>query len=283
MTSMLSVAADVLPETLQVVLLVFLMMTLVDAVNAVSHGRAGAFLRGGGVWRQYVVASLLATVPGCAGAFSVVSLYTHGMVSFGALAGAMIAASGDEAFVMLALFPDTAVLLFALLALAGILLGRVTDVAVRRLGISIPGGCPAVIVHKGTAGWRHHLREHIWGHIVRTHLWRTALWSYGTLFLTELGMRHLGLSTLAAEYPLALLVSAGVLGLIPQSGPHLVVITMFARGLAPFSVLLVSSIVQDGHGMLPLLAHSVRTSITLKAFNLLFGLTAGLMAYAAGL
>ncbi|MGA9115355.1 MAG: putative manganese transporter [Bacteroidota bacterium] len=280
---MLSVAADVLPETLQVVLLVFLMMTLVDAVNAVSHGRAGAFLRGGGVWRQYVVASLLATVPGCAGAFSVVSLYTHGMVSFGALAGAMIAASGDEAFVMLALFPDTAVLLFALLALAGILLGRVTDVAVRRLGISIPGGCPAVIVHKGTAGWRHHLREHIWGHIVRTHLWRTALWSYGTLFLTELGMRHLGLSTLAAEYPLALLVSAGVLGLIPQSGPHLVVITMFARGLAPFSVLLVSSIVQDGHGMLPLLAHSVRTSITLKAFNLLFGLTAGLMAYAAGL
>jgi hypothetical protein len=58
---------------------------------------------------------------------------------------------------------------------------------------------------------------------------------------------------------------------------------MFADGLIPFSVLFTSSFVQDGHGMLPMLAYSVRDSMMVKAFNIVFGLTVGLVLYAVGL
>jgi len=44
-------------------------------------------------------------------AFTVVSLHTHRMVGLPALVAVMIATSGDEAFVMFALFPDKALLL----------------------------------------------------------------------------------------------------------------------------------------------------------------------------
>ncbi|MCK4348834.1 MAG: hypothetical protein KAW47_09485, partial [Thermoplasmatales archaeon] len=50
------------------------------------------------------------------------------------------------------------------------------------------------------------------------------------------------------------LLIASLIAIIPEFGPHLVFVTMFAKGLIPFSVLLASSIVQDGHGMLPLLS-----------------------------
>lgn len=56
-----------------------------------------------------------------------VTLYVHGMISFGAIVGGMIATSGDEAFVMLAEFPGTAMALFGLLFVSGILFAWVTD------------------------------------------------------------------------------------------------------------------------------------------------------------
>ncbi|MBT3312467.1 MAG: hypothetical protein HN737_12920 [Desulfobacterales bacterium] len=37
-----------------------------------------------------------------------VSLYVHGLISFGAITGGMITTSGDETFVMLIQFPGTA-------------------------------------------------------------------------------------------------------------------------------------------------------------------------------
>ncbi|MDD5230861.1 MAG: putative manganese transporter, partial [Candidatus Marinimicrobia bacterium] len=80
-----------------------------------------------------------------------------------------------------------------------------------------------------------------------------------------------------SETRLLILVIACLVGLIPESGPHLIFVTMFARGLAPFSVLLASSIVQDGHGMLPLLAHSRRDFIRVKLINFGFGLLIGLI------
>jgi hypothetical protein len=279
---MLLTAVRVLGDTAKVVLLVFAMMILVDLINVWTRGRAGRMLRGTTAWRQYVAAPLIAALPGCAGAFSVVSLYLHGMITFGALAGAMVAASGDEAFVMLALFPEKAILLFIILAIAGILTGRLTDVLVRRFNITTCEHCPDEVFHASEGGPGHYLKEHVWGHIIRRHLWRTALWTFGALLLVEVGMGSMDLSNFTSSYPLLLLVLGAVIGLIPESGPHLIVVTMFSHQLIPFSVLLTSSIVQDGHGMLPMLAHSVRASLVLKAFNLAFGLLIGLMVYLAG-
>jgi hypothetical protein len=279
---MTSLVARVLGDTAKVLALVFTMMVLVDLLNMSTRGRIGGLLRGARPWRQYVVAPVIAAFPGCVGAFSIVSLYMHGMISFGALTGGMFAASGDEAFVMLSLFPGKAILLFVILALAGIGLGWVTDMLVRRYNIKTCADCPAETLHPSEGGIRHYLRHHVWDHIVRRHFWRTALWTLGALLSVELGMQYAHLAVFASEYPLVLLVAGALLGLIPESGPHMIIVTMFANHLVPFSVLLTSSIVQDGHGMLPMLAHSIRASLVLKAFNLTFGLLIGLCVFAAG-
>lgn len=68
-------------------------------------------------------------------------------------------------------------------------------------------------------------------------------------------------------------------GIIPESGPYLIFVMMYANGLIPFSVLLTSSIAQDGHGMLPLLSYTIKDSILIKVFNILFALIIGLIFY----
>jgi hypothetical protein len=60
---------------------------------------------------------------------------------------------------------------------------------------------------------------------------------------------------------------AAVVGVIPESGPHLVFVALFASGVLPFSVLLASSAVQDGQGMLPLLAEPRVDLLRVKAIS----------------
>ena len=272
----------ILPDSARILALVFVMMVLVDLLNILTRGRIAGLLRGPAPWRQYVIAPLIASLPGCFGAFTAVSLYTHGMISFGALAGAMLAASGDEAFVMLSLIPETAVPLIILLAVLGMATGWVTDKVVRRFAIATADRCPVEFVHAREQGLVHYVLKHVWAHIIRQHLWRTALWTVTALTVVEFSMQYAEFTTIATRYPLAILLTAGLVGLIPESGPHLVFVAMYADHLVPFSVLLTSAIVQDGHGMLPLLAHSVRASVVLKAINLGFGVSLGLAVYQAG-
>jgi len=73
-----------------------------------------------------------------------------------------------------------------------------------------------------------------------------------------------------------------LVGLIPESGPHMIFVMMFASGLVPFSILLTSSIVQDGHGMLPLLSYTIKDSVLIKLFNLLFAIVIGLPLFLLG-
>ena len=75
---------------------------------------------------------------------------------------------------------------------------------------------------------------------------------------------------------------ACIVGIIPESGPHLILVVMFANGLIPFSVLLASSIVQDGHGMLPLLSHSLKDTVAVKLISFLSGLLIGGSLYLLG-
>ncbi|MFO7871756.1 MAG: putative manganese transporter [Kiritimatiellia bacterium] len=121
----------------------------------------------------------------------------------------------------------------------------------------------------------HFLEEHLWGHVVRGHLPRIFLWTMGALLIVELLTGLWDLSELVRKGKWLVLAIAGLVGIVPQSGPHFVFVTMFDQGLAPLSVLVASSIVQDGHGMLPLLAHSRRAFVVVKAINLAIGLAAG--------
>ncbi len=73
-----------------------------------------------------------------------------------------------------------------------------------------------------------------------------------------------------------------LVGIIPESGPHMIFVMMFANGLIPFSILLTSSIVQDGHGMLPLFSYTIKDSVLIKLFNLLFAIVIGLPLFLLG-
>ena len=327
---------DLLRHTLQITAFVAVMMVVVEYVNILTRGLWSRALTGS-PWMQYPVAILLGATPGCLGAFIVVTLYTHRMVSLGALVACMIAHSGDEAFVMLALFPGRAVLLTLGLAIVGLAAGLLTDLFSRGqssasefhdypihseekcrcfqldmifaqfrhlqparglLGLGILLFLAAIIA--GAAGppeWNwirwtfllvggfglfvaltvpdHFLKEHLWRHIVMSHVPRIFMWTFGALLAMTLLGNWLPESGVGVPGHWAMLGAAGLLGLIPESGPHLLFLTMYDQGMAPFSILVASSIVQDGHGMLPLLAHSRLDFLKVKAINLVAGLLAG--------
>ena len=117
---------EIFKHAVMVAVFVFVMMLLVDFIDTASKERLSKIIRGG-PWRQYTLTSFLGATPGCLGAFMNVSLYVHGMISFGAVVGGMIATSGDEAFVMLAQFPGTALALFGLLFILGIFFAKISD------------------------------------------------------------------------------------------------------------------------------------------------------------
>ena len=300
----------------------------------------------GGIWRQYTVASFLGATPGCLGAFMDVSLYVHGLISFGALTGAMIATSGDEAFVMLAKFPGTALLLFGMLFALGIPFAWIADKIVRATGYVPCGSCELdefhaeeelhkftwkglienlkevswaryvllvlfgffiVVILLGIAGpqswnWKrvtilvllsvslliivavsdHYLKEHIWSHIIRAHIWRVFLWTFFALLVVHMGLTYWNFRTLISNNIPWMFLLGALMAVIPESGPHLVFVMLFAEGVIPFSVLFTSSFVQDGHGMLPLLSYTVKDSILIKILNLLFGLGIGMILYLIG-
>lgn len=279
---MVPLLGKLLLATVQITLLVGVMMIAVDLINIRTGGREKALLQGKSRWRQYVIASLIGTAPGCVGGFTNVSLYMHGLISFGALAGSMIAVSGDEAFVMLALFPKEALLLFGILFVLGILGGWLIDAAVKQFHITTCENCGEMITHSSEGGVSHYFRVHVYEHVVKKHLGKTALWTFGALAVVEFGLRYLHLEELTSQYKIVFLLAGAVVGLIPESGPHLIFVTLFAQDLIPFSVLLTSSIVQDGHGMLPMLSFSVGDSAKMKLFNLAIGLAVGLSLYAVG-
>jgi hypothetical protein len=75
-----------------------------------------------------------------------------------------------------------------------------------------------------------------------------------------------------------MILLATLIGIIPESGPHMIFVTLFATGIVPFPVLLASSISQDGHASIPLLAESKKSFLWAKVINCLVALLAGFTA-----
>ena len=394
----MSLILNILQRSLMVTGFVFTMMLVIEYLNVFSKGgweRAIGKQRG----IQRAFSAFLGVTPGCLGAYAVVSLYMHRVITFGALIAAMIATCGDEAFVMLALFPKQALLLFAILFGLGLVGGLVTDLVLKgrkthlnepldtyatghgpdtrcvpfsglelvtqwrncsaqrgwltlflslflvgvlsgRLGHEhgLPGGelpdthavevetaCDdpshahpvapvAPVEHAGhddhdetahaaheeaQAPWDwiritmllssligllivvsvpdHFLEEHLWRHIAKVHISRIFLWTVGALLLVDLLLSHAHIADIITDNPFSMLAIACLLGLIPESGPHLIFVTLFAQGAAPFAILLASSIAQDGHGMIPLLAHSRRAFFAVKAIKVVVAFILGLI------
>ena len=406
---------EVLRNAVLITGLVLIMMLMIEYCNIGSHGSLFARLKSSGI-NQVLIGTLLGLVPGCIGGFAAVSLFTHKLLSFGALTAMMIASSGDEAFVMLATMPLKALLLFAILGALAIVTGLVCDRylfkeqnfafcpdgyeihkehdssiaspfrlssykdALRRpsrerllllAGIALfvvallsgfaghdhAGHDHAVhqeaAVHQEVAlheevahnhelheeaahnhtlhehvahqeslqeiieerhlstftlhlldeEWmnclfaimsivtllftatakEHFIKEHLWHHVIKRHLLSIFLWTLGGLAVCQIGVQYLNIEEWVSSNMIFVILLAVAIGIIPESGPHLVFVTLYLNGIVPFSVLLANSISQDGHTALPLLASSRKTFLKAKAVNIIIGAVVGILLYLSGL
>ncbi len=337
---------DILQKTLMITAFVSVMMLLIEVINVQTKGVLLGALKGTR-WRQYLLAALLGAIPGCLGAYALVALYAHRKVTVGALVVAMITTSGDETFVMLALFPGTTGLLTLGLAMIGVAAGWATDTFLPERFATFGGECDSLEVHETENchcfqrkkmltqwrppsiarlsmslglviliitlasgligpqywGWKritflivmsaglfvsatvpdHFLEEHLWRHVAKRHVPRIFLWTTGAFIALAILTRFVNVGTLVSSNPWVVLLISGVVGIIPESGPHLIFVTMYAEKLLPLSILVASSVVQDGHGMLPLLSTSRRAFVVVKLINLAVGLVVGGVLLAAGL
>jgi hypothetical protein len=128
----------------------------------------------------------------------------------------------------------------------------------------------------------HFLKEHIWKHIIGKHFLKIFLWTFFTLFALSLLNSYFQLDSLISDNLYLVLLIAVLVGIIPESGPHFVFVLLFANGSIPLSILLASSIVQDGHGSLPLLAESRKSFLIIKLINVAVGLIVGVAGLLAG-
>ena len=128
----------------------------------------------------------------------------------------------------------------------------------------------------------HFLEKHLWKHIIKKHFIKIFLWTFGALLGIELLFTYLDILPWLQNNKLVVLFIAVLIGIIPESGPHLIFVTLFFNNSIPFSILLANSIVQDGHSSLPLLAESKKNFLLMKGINLLVGLIVGLTGYFMG-
>lgn len=283
---------EVLLESVEITALVFVFMLLVELVELrLGHALKKYLTANPAV--QYVTSAVLGLIPGCNDAFVVVTMYISGIVSFGALVTVMITTFGDEAFVLfsaladpgMGIRPGQILALCAILFVVGIAGGMLADALARRLPLRLAPKC-VIPHHEEEAGhkfrWKHFLTEHAFRHVFLKHIPSLFLWMLGSLLALHLLEEHFQLTQYVRGTPAGMVLIAGLVGLLPFSGPNLVFITLLGKGAIPLSVLVTNSIVQDGHGILPLLSFSVSDGIKIKLFKLILGLAAGYGMLLAG-
>ena len=268
-----------LEETLLISGFVFVALVSMDLLYVYSRGKMATFLvkRPG---TQYVLSALLGAIPGCQGVYFSISLHSHGMIGFGALLSAFIATTGDEAFVMLGRIPSAFLLITLILFVVAIASGYLLDRFTRKGGHQ---HCDVPIFHpRERFSLQHYWTEHLRDHILRKHMVKIVIWTFVTLLIVE-GISHeMDLANLLSEKKWILMLGAGLFGMIPQSGPHLVFVNMFAEGTIPFSILLTNMLAQSGHALIPLLPISLRDSIAIKSIGLGLSWIAGSLLLLAG-
>ena len=266
--------------TFKIIVMVTILLIVVEYLELKYEGKIRKKLIGRPM-NQYIMASLLGAVPGCMDAFLIVSLYIHGLVGFGALTAVMLSTAGDEAFIMLTMAPEAALKIFAITIVLGIIGGFLADKAVKRFKIKTCEPCKIEVHEELTS--LHFLKDHVYGHILKEHIPKLFLWIFVPLTLVEFLIQNFDFASLISGMPvLVLIVFAALVGVIPESGPHMIFLILYTKGLIPFSVLLVSTLSQDGHGLLPLLSYSVKDTFYVQIFTTGFSLVVGVALYMFG-
>jgi len=125
----------------------------------------------------------------------------------------------------------------------------------------------------------HFLKEHILHHVIHKHLLRVFLWTFGSLLFIYILSLFFNFNEWMSDNQIFMLLIALVIGLIPQSGPHIVFITLFMNNIIPFSILLANSVVQNGHSGLSLIAESKKSFIIMKLIAFFVGLLVGVIGF----
>lgn len=277
-----------LKESIVITLIIFVLMVMVELLVLKYKSKLVGFLTKNKL-TGYITSSLFGSLPGCVGTYAMDTLYMAGLLGFGGLAAALISTSGDEAFLLVSLTIagkiswNTLLSLVVILFVLGILGGYLADYLMKKFGVKICEKCK-VKYHKGHEfDLKHFVKKHITEHIIKKHILQIFIWIFIAVFTISTVGEFIDYETiLTGYYPLMLLVLGALVGLLPLSGPNVFLIIMFSQGLVPFSVVLANSIVQDGHGLLPILGFSVSDAIKLKVYNFLFGLTVGLIVFGLG-
>jgi len=392
---------EVIQTSIMITVFVMLMMLIIEYINIQTRGQWSQPLKEKR-WLQILMAALFGAIPGCLGVYTIVSLFTHKIVSFGALVASMIATSGDEAFIMFAMMPEKAVWLTLFIFVLAIVAGFLTDIFYKNVSFSkhedhhfhihheetkcncfssiqvlknfktlnftralmltglILFGINLIIgsdhhnhsftinkevfstpafnendsekqleqehehehesvhnkekidsakettdIHEGhdhaneQGGLNlpkiifivlsvlaffilvtvpdHFIEEHVWNHVIKKHFLKIFFWTFGTLLLMFLVNNYLdfNLAEFATNNLWLFLVAAVLIGILPESGPHMVFISLFVAGIIPLSILIASSIVQDGHGSLPLFAENKKAFFHMKLINMAMGIIIG--------
>ena len=357
----MSLFIDVFRESTLITGLVMVMLLLIEFIHIYSKGRSFSALQKQ-PFKQILLAALFGLVPGCIGGFAAVSLYTHRIISFGALVAMMISTMGDEAFFLFASVPKIGLLLLFLLFSLALLLGWITDKWTKRystllfienhytlhkeegcihgshsavwgrwrenllklnskrtllmvgLLLFILGMGLGLLEHDSHEGeisgslhifserWlnllftvlsvitlfltlkasNHFVSEHLWGHIIKKHFLKIFLWTFGAILFISIGLHFFHLDKMIVQNGYLFLLLAAFIGLIPESGPHLIFIALYASGMVPFSILFTNFFIQDGHTALPLLAENKSAFVKAKAIKFIIGLAIGTVIYACG-
>ncbi len=351
----------IISQSATITLFVLSMMLIIEYFNVFSRGIWNNNLKNS-TWKQILLSALLGVIPGCLGAYTAVSLYIHNVIGTAALATAMIATSGDEAFFMFSIVPDTATVLTIVIFLIAIASGFIVSIFIKKDDKIINYSDKHLEVHNEKANcfcfkpkdiianfknitllrsililillaalgfiiyatggdadhidfltmpnlknadpeWiritfiivisisllmvftvnDHFLSDHIKEHIIKKHLVRIFLWTFFTLLILHVLGEFVNIDKLIGNNIFIVLLVAVLVGIIPESGPHLIFLLLFAAGSLPFSILLANSIVQDGHGSLPLLAETRKGFFIIKAINIAVGLIVGLIGIFAGI
>ncbi len=348
---------NICSQSVMITIVVIMLMILIEYVNVKTSGK-WMFIIKQKAWLQVLLAAFLGWIPGCVGIFAVVSLYTHRLLSFGALLAAAIATFGDEAFFMFSLMPAQAALMSGILMLMAVAAGIIADSLGGKKNI-MPGNADmhfelhaedghmhhhdhtyssgsarwyrwlmvgvAVLFAVGIAGGymghehvvsdafamsdehshEHHgmsgeniiflvltgitllllcvvndhfMQEHVVNHVIKKHFLKIFGWILVILAILAVIRTQVHWESLlqheAGEY--MLLLVAILIGCIPESGPHLIVMFMCMSGMVPFTTLIANSIVQEGHGGLPLLAEKPQDFVKIKIIKIILALAVGI-------
>ena len=134
LAALLAVSTDTAEIVMQAMADAYLQVTVfVAATLAIFYAGEKLLKTDLGAWMarsrrwQPAIAALLGALPGCGGAIIVVTQFTRGYASFGALISVLVATMGDAAFLLLAREPSTALTVIAISMVAGTISGMIVD------------------------------------------------------------------------------------------------------------------------------------------------------------